>query len=75
MKPMLKDIVTDAPVKPFLLAGQTVPAGAYVDLDSEKVVKLDQAAKLPIADDGHKSVYVPRPPSWEEFISAREGSD
>jgi hypothetical protein len=52
------------------VAGQKVAPGAYRDIDSGRVVILEDPGILPAACDGHVAVYKLRPPTWGELHRA-----
>jgi hypothetical protein len=43
----------------LLLAGRTVPAGAYREVESGRVVVLDTEERLPASLDGRVACYLP----------------
>ncbi len=61
--------VAEDGIGPFFTAGQTVPAGAYLELTSHREVRLDQNDVLPATCNGQAAVYVRKPLMWGECRS------
>jgi hypothetical protein len=52
-----------------LFAGQRVPAGEYMQLDTYRIVRFDRPDTLPASLDGHVAVYVRRASTWADIHS------
>ena len=64
------EIVLDWYSGPYYLAGQSVPAGRYSDVDTHREIFLEEADILPASLDGRVAVYVPQPDKWADVSGA-----
>ena len=55
--------------RPMFIAGNRVPAGTYVNVETGRVVNVQQGEALPASLDGHVATYVKRPPTWADITS------
>ena len=53
------------------LAGQSVPAGIYRNVETGREVVMENDGILPGACDGRVAVYTRRPATWGELASVR----
>lgn len=56
----------DPHLSPLYLAGERVPAGAYRQVETHRVVRLDHEDHLPASLDGRVACYVRLAPSWRQ---------
>lgn len=65
-----------APVeeKEEYVAGQSVPAGVYLDREHGREICLTRAGVLPASGDGRASIYVRRSPTWQYLQTQAEST-
>jgi hypothetical protein len=54
-------------------AGEKVPAGSYLDVDSLREVIFEHEGVLPAACNGKSGLYVRRAPTWAEITNSVSG--
>ena len=52
---------------PLYVAGNRVPAGSYLNIETGRVIEVTQEDTLPASLDGHVAAYVQRPQTWAEI--------
>jgi len=53
---------------PMFVAGNRVPAGSYVNVETGRVIDVKPGDILPASLDGHVATYVQRPPTWADIV-------
>ena len=56
------------------LAGERVPPGAYIEIESRREIALAVEDHLPASLNGHVAVYVRKPTTWVHIRKSRGGS-
>lgn len=51
-------------------AGMPAPRGAYVNVETGRIIRVEDESVLPASLDGRVAAYVPSPPTWRDIRNA-----